>query len=69
MDNRNKKHSDKLLSVVLAQLQERKWTAGIMNIEERRNVYKSLMGEPCVQKANKRGRWRRGDNQSQNDTG
>jgi hypothetical protein len=41
---------------VLAQLKER-------------NVYKSLMGESSVQKANKRARWRRGDNQSQDDTG
>lgn len=40
-----------------------------MYMEERRNVYKSLMGEPCVQKANKRGRWRRGDNRSHDYTG
>ena len=29
-------------------------------MEERRNVDKSLMGEPCVQKVYKRGRWRKG---------
>jgi hypothetical protein len=40
-----------------------------MYMEERGNVYKSLMGERCGQKANKRGRWRRGDNWSHDDTG
>jgi len=39
-----------------------------MYMEERRNVYK-LMGENCVQKANKRGRWRRGDSWAHDDTG